>query len=93
MVSWLGGGGFGLKLVVKFWFLTQNDENILLFSYQTSSMKHHLTETHEHHFEIHNIVLSSHSISLIINGNNDGWNMVSNILLEMLALNREFIRT
>ena len=24
-------------------------------------MKHHLTETHEHNFEIHNIVLSSQS--------------------------------
>ena len=27
-------------------------------------MKHHLTETHERNFEIHNIVLSSQSISL-----------------------------
>ena len=27
-------------------------------------MKYHLTETHEHNFEIHNIVLSSQSISL-----------------------------
>ena len=31
------------KLVVKFWFLTQN-EDILLFSHQTSSMKQHLME-------------------------------------------------
>ena len=31
----------------------------------TSSMKHHLTETHEHNFVIHNIVLSSLSISLM----------------------------
>ena len=30
----------------------------------TSSMKHHLTETHEHNFEIHNIASSSQSISL-----------------------------
>ena len=28
-------------------------------------MKHHRTETHEHNFELHNIVLSSQSISLI----------------------------
>ena len=28
-------------------------------------MKHHLTETHEHHSEIHNFVLFSQSISLI----------------------------
>ena len=28
-------------------------------------MKHHLTETHEQNFEIHNIVLSSSTISLI----------------------------
>ena len=27
-------------------------------------MKHHLTETHEHNFEIHNIVVSSQSITL-----------------------------
>ena len=32
--------------------------------HQTSSMKHHLTETHEHNFEVHNIVLPSQSISL-----------------------------
>ena len=31
--------------------------HVLLFTYQTSSMKHHLTETREHNFEIHNIVL------------------------------------
>ena len=37
-------------------FLTQNDEDILFFSHQTSSMKHHLTETHRHNFEIPNIV-------------------------------------
>ena len=52
------------NLVVKFWFLTPNDEDVLLFSHQTSSMKHHLIETQEHHFEIQNIVLSSQSISL-----------------------------
>ena len=52
------------KLVEKFWFLTQNDEDILLISYETSSMKYQLTETPEHNFEIHNIVLSSQSISL-----------------------------
>ena len=27
-------------------------------------MKHHLSEAHEHNFEIHNLVLSSQSISL-----------------------------
>ena len=54
------------KLVVKFWFLTQKDEDVLLFSHQTSSMNHHLTETHEQNFEIHNIVFSSQSISLSI---------------------------
>ena len=47
------------KMVVKFLFLTHNDEDILLFSHQTSSMKYHLTETHEHNFKIHNMVLSS----------------------------------
>ena len=31
-------------------------KNVLLFSRQTSSMKHHLTETQEHDFEIYNIV-------------------------------------
>ena len=30
-------------------------------------MKHHLPETHEHNFEIHNIVLYSQSISLKFN--------------------------
>ena len=44
-------------------FLTQNDEDVLV---QTSSMKLHVTETHEHNFEIHNIVLSSQSISLSV---------------------------
>ena len=44
--------------------LLNSDRAVLLFSYQTSSVKHHLTETHEHNFEIHNIVLSSQSISL-----------------------------
>ena len=39
-------------------FSPQNAEDVLLFSHQISSMKHHLTETHEHNFEIHNIVLS-----------------------------------
>ena len=41
----------------------KNDEDVLLFSHQTSWMNHHLTETHEHNCEIHNIVLSSQSIS------------------------------
>ena len=45
------------KTVVNFWFLTQNDEDVLLFSHQTSSMKHHLTETHEHNFEIYMLKL------------------------------------
>ena len=45
------------KLMVKFWFLTQNYENVLLFSHQTSSMKHHLREAHEHNFRIHNICI------------------------------------
>ena len=49
------------KLVEKFWFFIQND--VLLFSHQTSSMKQHLTETHEH-LEIFNIVLSSQSRDL-----------------------------
>ena len=30
------------KVVVHFWFLTQNDEDIILFSHHTSSMKHRL---------------------------------------------------
>ena len=61
------------NLVVKFWFLTQNDEDVLLLSHQTSSMKHHLTETHKHNFEIHNIVLSSQSVSLIIGESEFKW--------------------
>ena len=48
-----------------FWFLTQNDKDVLLFSHQTNSINHDVTETHEHIFEIHNIVLSLQSISLI----------------------------
>ena len=40
------------------------NEDLLFFSHQTSSIKHHVTETHEHTFEMHNIVLSSESISL-----------------------------
>ena len=36
-----------------------NDEDVLLFSHHTSSMKHYFTETLQHNFEIHNIVLSS----------------------------------
>ena len=50
--------------MMKFWFLTQNDDYVLLFSHQTSSMKHHLSETHERNFEVHKMVLSSQSISL-----------------------------
>ena len=52
---------------MKFWFLTQNDNNILLFSHQifklNEFMKHHLPETHKVNFETHNIVLSSQTIS------------------------------
>ena len=45
--------------------LRNSDLNdVLLFSHHTSSMKHHLTETHGHNFESHNIVLFSQSISL-----------------------------
>ena len=44
-------------------FLTQTDSDVLLFSHQTSSMKHDLTVTHEHNFEIYNVMLSSQSIS------------------------------
>ena len=40
-------------------------EDIVLFSHQTSSMKHHLTETHKHKSEIHNIVLSLQSFFLL----------------------------
>ena len=42
-----------MKPVEKFWFLTQNDEDVLLFIVirQAQSMKHHLTETHEHNSE------------------------------------------
>ena len=47
-------------------------------SLETSSMKNYLTETQEHNFESHNIVLSSQSITLIysysflfITNNND----------------------
>ena len=32
-------------------------------------MKHHLTETHEHNFEIHNIVLLSQSFPLTLSEN------------------------
>ena len=34
-------------------------ENVFLFIHQTNSVKHHLTETHEHNFDTHNIMLSS----------------------------------
>ena len=51
---------------VKFWFLTQNDDDVLLFSHQTSSMKHQLTETREHNFEIHNMALSSQSSLVLV---------------------------
>ena len=49
---------------MKFLFLTQNDEDVLLFSHQTSSMKHHLTETHKHNLEIQNVMFYSQSISV-----------------------------
>ena len=39
-----------------------NDEYVLHLSPHISSMKHHLTETHEHNFELHNIVLSSKEV-------------------------------
>ena len=55
----------------QFWFFMQNNKDVLLFSHQTSSMKHHLTETHEQNFETHNIVLSSQSISLTWSRMND----------------------
>ena len=68
------------KLVLKFWFLTQNDENVLLYSHQPSSMKHHLTETHEQNFEIHNIVLSSQSVYLRSKyGNEQRWKWTKNL--------------
>ena len=34
------------KLLWKFWILTKNDKDVFLFSHQKSSVKHHLTETH-----------------------------------------------
>ena len=43
-------------------------------------MKHHLTEIHEHNFNIHNIVLSSYIISLNVAMENiahDFWDIVS----------------
>ena len=52
----------GLKTLKA--FSPKSDEDVLLFSHQTSSMKHHRTETHKYNFEIHNIVLSSQSIFL-----------------------------
>ena len=42
---------FCLISVLKFRFFTQNNKDVLLFSHQTSSMKHHLTETHKQNFE------------------------------------------
>ena len=62
MVNWWGVSR-PWKPVVKFWFLTQNAEDVLLFSHQISSLKYNLTETHEQNSAIHNIVLSSQSIS------------------------------
>ena len=44
--------------------LTQNAKDVFLFSHQTSSMKHHITETHGHDFKFHNIVLFSQRIDL-----------------------------
>ena len=68
MVTWWGNLRLW-KPGMKFWFLNQNDEDVLLFSHQTSSMKHQLTETHEHNFEIHNIVLLSQSFPLTLSEN------------------------
>ena len=42
---------------------TQNDENVLLVNHQTSSMKRHLTETHEHNFE-YGIILTKYLFNL-----------------------------
>ena len=47
---------------MKFWILTQNNIDVLLFSHQTRSLKHDFTEAHKHNFEIHNIVLFSQGI-------------------------------
>ena len=43
-------------------FITLNDEDVLLFSHQTISMKHHLTETHKQACKIRNIVSILQSI-------------------------------
>ena len=46
--------------------ISQNDEDIVLFSRQTNSMERRLTETEEHNFEIHNnVALCLQSLSLI----------------------------
>ena len=39
-------------------------KDVSLFSLQIRLIKHHLTETHRQNFEIHNILLSSQSVSL-----------------------------
>ena len=44
--------------MMTFWNLIQNDEDVLLFLIIRQA-QYHLTETHEHNFEIHNIALSS----------------------------------
>ena len=64
-MQWLTEGLKTLKTCGEILISPQNDEDVLLFSHQTRSMKHHLTETHEHYFEFHNIVLSSQGISLL----------------------------
>ena len=50
---------------MNFFFLTQKDEDVLFMVIrQAQCMKPHLTETHGHNFEVHNIALSSQSVSL-----------------------------
>ena len=58
------------NLVVKFWFLSQTEEDILIFGQQTSWMKHHLKEQN---FEIHKIVLSSHKLSISLTAFKTVW--------------------
>ena len=43
-------------------FITLNDEDVLLCSHQTISMKHHFTETHKQACKIRNIVSALQSI-------------------------------
>ena len=74
-----------LKTLKACEILTPNDEDILLFSHKTSSMKLHHTETHEDNFEIPNIVLSSQITCISV-----GCVLLTKYLLKNLVVFKKF---